>query len=775
MSGREPTNAGPAGQTRHTRRTPTAAHGEPLVWLMGSALIVCLVLIIGLLGVIAYRGGATFWPGPIERVTMRDGEVFLGIPHGTQEYEPTGAERERLDALRDQGEVGEDATGGDGRALRRRYRVGNRDLGQESYRWAPVHEIGEMARPEDALLVERLEWGVFLGEPRGAYREREYEAAPGESPGEGTGAQGEVLREREVLETRDDGSELVRERSWLARGPEQTLERLGGLLGEASERRARIRRINEHEIPGLQRKLASLEWERRAAVMRAQSPPEPRVAIGVWGLICAGAVAAGVLGLWTSGLIGSVSPSRSRRRLGPWAWAALAAFALAGVLEAPWMSGNLSAEGLARTEARIEARAAEIRERQATLLAQVARLQSEDARWRLLVVDPRTGRFSPRSQSEPDEPMLLSQVVRVVPANQLGAGGRAGVYLDRWAEFLAADPRENASEGGVFPVIVGTVVLTLLLTVSVTPLGVIAAIYLREYARQGLVTSAIRIAVNNLAGVPSIVYGMFGLGFFCYTLGGYIDAGPTHTVARPGWWVLIVGLVLMVGLAATLSAFGTKRPGRQATLMNRVAGACAAGLWLGVVALAVVVVARTPYFGGLFSERLPEEPTFGGRGILWASLTLALLTLPVVIVATEEAISAVPQSMREGSLAAGATRWQTIRRIVLPSALPGIMTGAILAMARGAGEVAPLMLVGAVNLAPALPVSGDAPFLHAERTFMHLGFHIYNLGFQSPDSEATEPLVWTTTLLLVGIVLVLNLGAILIRGRLRRRAGGAAV
>ena len=217
--------------------------------------------------------------------------------------------------------------------------------------------------------------------------------------------------------------------------------------------------------------------------------------------------------------------------------------------------------------------------------------------------------------------------------------------------------------------------------------GVIAAIYLREYARQGLLTSVIRIAVNNLAGVPSIVYGMFGLGFFCYTLGGYVDAGPSAPVTRVGWWGLIGVTLLIIAMASMLTVCSARQPGKPATLTARLCGAGAAAAWLGVVVLALVLVAKTPYFTGLFQERLPEEPTFGGRGILWASLTLALMTLPVVIVATEEAISAVPGSMREGSLACGATRWQTIRRIVLPAAQPGIMTGAILAMARGAGEV----------------------------------------------------------------------------------------
>jgi len=146
-----------------------------------------------------------------------------------------------------------------------------------------------------------------------------------------------------------------------------------------------------------------------------------------------------------------------------------------------------------------------------------------------------------------------------------------------------------------------------------------------------------------------------------------------------------------------------------------------------------------------------------------------LLTLPVVIVATEEAIAAVPRSMREGSYACGASKWQTIRRIVLPRAMPGILTGMILAMARGAGEVAPLMLVGASKWTSKLPVDDVFPYVHPERSFMHLGFHIYDVGFQSPDSEAAQPLVFTTTLLLVVLIAALNAAAMFIRSRLRKR------
>ena len=297
-----------------------------------------------------------------------------------------------------------------------------------------------------------------------------------------------------------------------------------------------------------------------------------------------------------------------------------------------------------------------------------------------------------------EQTMILSQIVRAYPANQLSFGERLAVYGDRWKEFVIDEPREANNEGGVFPAIFGTVVMTLLMSVIVVPFGVLAALYLREYARQGLVTSVVRIAVNNLAGVPSIVFGVFGLGFFCYIFGASLDEL-------------------------------------------------------------------------FFAERLPA-PTYGTGGIFWASLTLALLTLPVVIVATEEALSAVPNSMREGSYACGATKWQTIRRIVLPRAAPGIMTGTILAIARGAGEVAPLMLVGAVKIAPELPIDRLFPFVHPERSFMHLGFHIFDLGFQSQNSEAAKPMVFTTTLLLISIVVSLNVFAVVLRGRLRKRAVG---
>lgn len=294
-----------------------------------------------------------------------------------------------------------------------------------------------------------------------------------------------------------------------------------------------------------------------------------------------------------------------------------------------------------------------------------------------------------------EKQISTGDIVHFYYPNRLNLFQRLGLFTQNIWHFLSEEPREANTEGGVFPAIFGTFAMTVLMSAAVLPFGVLAAIYLREYAKQGFFVRAVRIAVNNLAGVPSIVFGVFGLGFFVYFVGGTIDRL-------------------------------------------------------------------------FFSDALPT-PTFGTGGILWASLTLALLTVPVVIVATEEALAAVPRGMREGSMACGASKWQTIRNIVLPAAAPGILTGLILAMARGASEVAPLMLVGVVKLAPNLPIDGVFPYVHLERKFMHLGFHIYDLGFQSPDSEAAKPMVFATTLLLIGLVVVLNIGAILIREKLRRK------
>ncbi|MBL8896336.1 MAG: ABC transporter permease subunit [Planctomycetes bacterium] len=317
--------------------------------------------------------------------------------------------------------------------------------------------------------------------------------------------------------------------------------------------------------------------------------------------------------------------------------------------------------------------------------------------------------------------------------------------------------------------------MTLLMCLAVVPFGVLAALYLREYARRGPIVTAVRIAVNNLAGVPSIVYGVFGLGFFCYGFGKYIDGGPQRGLGIEVWspvtWTTsAIALLVLIAGAVILGTRSSSSRARGATAKTRWFARAASAAWLLSAVLFVLLVLKTPFFGGFYEARLEEgQPTFGTSGLLWASLTLALLTLPVVIVSTEEALAAVPSSMREGSYACGASKWQTIRRIVLPRALPGILTGAILAMARGAGEVAPLMLVGVMKLSQKLAIDSVFPYVHPERSFMHLGFNIYDVGFQSQNAEAGKAIVFTTTLLLVAIIATLNLFAIWLRGRLRRR------
>lgn len=294
-----------------------------------------------------------------------------------------------------------------------------------------------------------------------------------------------------------------------------------------------------------------------------------------------------------------------------------------------------------------------------------------------------------------EQEISLGKVVRAFQPNAMSTAQKLMFYFAKLWEFVSDEPREANTEGGVFPAIFGTVLMTLIMAVIVTPFGVIAAVYLREYAKQGLLTRIIRIAVNNLAGVPSIVYGVFGLGFFVYVLGGSLDR--------------------------------------------------------------------------LFYPEAAPAPVFGTPGLMWASLTLAILTLPVVIVATEEGLARIPRMIREGSLALGATKSETLWKVVLPMASPAMMTGLILAVARAAGEVAPLMLVGVVKLAPNLPLNGNYPYLHLDQKIMHLGFHIYDVGFQSPNVEAARPLVYATAFLLVLVIAILNFSAVVIRNHLREK------
>jgi len=367
-----------------------------------------------------------------------------------------------------------------------------------------------------------------------------------------------------------------------------------------------------------------------------------------------------------------------------------------------------------------------------------------------------------------EEPVTLSfdNIVTIERPNAMGAWEKTTTFTSRFWNFLTAWPRDANTDGGIWPAIFGTFIMTIIMSIFVTPFGVVAAIYLREYASQGFMVRAVRISVNNLAGVPSIVFGVFGVAFFIYTLGSFMDGGPSAPVDASTFLMLGIGFIAVTFAAIFITVLNSPKPGRaHATETMRM---LCTTLWCVFVVLAIALIWKNPFFSGFYRDALPS-PTFGTGGILWASLTLALLTLPVVIVATEEALAAVPRGVREAALACGASKWQMIQRVVLPASSPGILTGVILAMARGAGEVAPLMLVGVIPAASTLVVDANAPFIHAERKFMHLGFHIFDVGFQSPDSEAARPLVFATTFVLILLVVVMNLAAILIRNRLRKR------
>ena len=545
------------------------SRGEPFLWPFGGALVIGIFMIIGFLVLIIYNGILTFYPGPIEVVSLRDGSVLAGELTRLERFRPSSKDLEQLPE-----EVQNQIAAQKGFATRQLYHTGNFDLYDEDYRWISNFDITEVTRPTDIFFLERMEWGPFIG----------------------------------TIKSLDLNGRII------SKG-DLTLDKLRREQQEAARRRNLLHYLERNEIGAINYYLEKGRLELRKLELR----------------------------------YGADSPTYQKA------------------------SKDINNDAVS------------LESRYQDLSKEAAGIRDNDERYTITLADV-AGR---------EKTMKLSNIVRMYPANVLTVPQRLGVYFSRWREFLTQEPREANTEGGVLPAIFGTFCMTILMAVAVAPFGVVAALYLREYAKQGRLVSLVRICVNNLAGVPSIVYGVFGLGFLAYMLGTTID-------------------------------------------------------------------------NIFFPERLPT-PTFGTGGLLWASLTLALLTVPVVIVATEEALAAVPQSLREGSLACGASKWQTIKYIVLPRAMPGIMTGLILAMARGAGEVAPLMLVGVVKMAPELPIDGLFPYLHLERSFMHLGFHIYDLGFQSRNAEAAKPMVYVTTLLLITLVFVMNIASVMLRNRLRRK------
>jgi len=541
--------------------------GTPWIWLNAGAVALAIIMVVGLISVIAVRGLAHFWPSDVVEISYQEpGEEprrLLGIVQNSETM--TAA------SMRDAGfQVPDDVDV----VQRHLLKQGNRDVTGRDFVWYLDEFMGEWQYPDNAVVLERREWGDFFGYLQ-SIREGGVDVALGEA----------ALAElnKRVKETRV-------------------------LMDE-------VQRIDRFEIGGINQQIERLRIERRGIEMNDR-----------------------------------FSESEKQHRFDE-----------------------------------IEAQMAELQEEYEVLREKRDQLRQQAA----------TGSAVFETMDGQRVSVQLSNIVRATAPNTMGSMAKLGEYFSRLWDFLSGFPREANTEGGILPAIFGTVVMVLIMSVFVTPFGVLAAIYLREYARQGPLTRMIRISVNNLAGVPSIVFGVFGLGFFVYLIGGTIDEI-------------------------------------------------------------------------FYPEALPA-PTFGTPGLIWVSLTLALLTLPVVIVSTEEGLARIPRTVREGSLALGATKAETLWRTVIPLASPAMMTGLILAVARAAGEVAPLMLVGVVKLAPNLPIDGQAPYVHLERSIMHLGFHIYDVGFQSPNVEAARPLVYATSLVLIVIIIVLNLAAIAIRNRLREK------
>jgi len=824
------------------------ASGEPMVWLTGGALVICIAMIAGLIGYVVYSGLVTFWPVAVVELKLRDGQFRMGEPFREESYRLT---RRMVDdmppniAAAAKSQLGGLSSTGAKRAL---YRTGNNDITGTHFHWVSDFEVDTQSYPEWALTVERTEWGRFYGyldsfvlhhrRPAGDAEKQLIEVVQffdanvsrleEDQKKELTAALVPVrkeLAEIQLQSSRDFLNTFQKEHATAGENAATVMEaelnngkssklgngpielKSGQVVVEIREywngaaaawkqyqahhpavvaRTNNIAYIEKHRIGELNRQEEAARLAVRSAEIRGERSHE----IPFGQPVSTSASTINTINLelqaykqealrdasvkkWIAGKFGASSAlarlAAAAKRLADKQRADFAKTPKAEIKRLHDEIGNAPPYARAAVERFLQTVERTTVERRKTS-AETSSLKEENRRYQLIMRT--TATTQPGGEAAPGivKEMHLGEIVRAYPANQLSLTDKLAVYFSRWGEFLTADPREANSEGGVFPAIWGTVAMTMIMTIIVVPFGVLAALYLREYAAGGWIVSAVRIAINNLAGVPSIVFGVFGLGFFCYIFGAYIDGGPAAMGVEP-WppatWFLCLGVLAVVGVGAFFLGM-VQRGGNKRGLLAAWAPYLWFGIWISTLALFALLMAKTPFFYGFFAANLPS-PTFGKGGLFWASLTLALLTVPVVIVATEEALSAVPNSLREGSYACGASKWQTIRRIVLPHAAPGIMTGAILAMARGAGEVAPLMLTGAVKLAPELPIDGAAPFIHWERSFMHLGFHIYDLGFQSPNAEAAKPMVFTTTLLLIGIVAVLNLSAVWLRSRLRKQ------
>ncbi len=534
--------------------------GTPFVWLNAGAVSICIIMVAGLIGLIAVRGLGHFWPADIAVFDYYDKPKSEVVKMMGEVVDEEAVSRSRAGNPEYKGDI----------IKRDLIKTGNRDVSGLDFQWILNAGIKNVTYPEEAMVVERREWGNFYG----------------------------YLTDLQL-----DGKKIsYSDESWVI---------FKEAIEKNSEIFAEIRHVEKDLIGAINYKMERLRLKQRSLELDEKDTPE-----------------------------------------------------------------NLKQLDDERAELQVE-------------------YNGYTKELEKLYGKLNSSSFSAITADGKEVTVGFDKIVNAFRPNAMNLFDKCIFYMHKFWEFLTDEPREANTEGGIFPAIFGTVLMVIVMAILVTPFGVVAAVYLREYASQGPITRLIRIAVNNLAGVPSVVYGVFGLGFFVYFLGGNIDQL-------------------------------------------------------------------------FFAESLPA-PTFGTPGLLWASLTLAILTVPVVIVSTEEGLSRVPRAIREGSLALGATKAETMWKTVLPMTASAMITGLILAVARAAGEVAPLMLVGVVKLAPSLALDGNAPFLHLDRKFMHLGFHIYDVGFQSPNVEAARPLVYATALLLVILIVVLNLTAIRIRNNLREK------
>lgn len=541
--------------------------GTPWIWLNGGAIALCLVMVIGVLGLILVQGASHFWPSDLQQVSVKQAD-------GTERKVLAELVRSEDVAASTLRESGVELPGDAKHYVRHLLKMGNRDVYGRDFAWFLDHEMSSWEIPTQAIVLERREWGNFYG----------------------------------------FAVKLSENDQVIAEGDVDVWAKLPERIARANDIHAQIKQLEKTDISRINNGMEDLR-----------------------------------LGL---------------RKL---------------------QLNNASAAEIAAFEAQAAQERAALDADYAQIQQKLDDLNHQAARDTLVV----------RTADGKELSVSLSNIVHAHQPNAMSTTQKVGFYVNAIWDFLSEEPREANTEGGIFPAIFGTITMVILMAIIVTPFGVLAAIYLREYAKQGPVLKIIRISVYNLAGVPSIVYGVFGLGFFVYVVGGNIDQL-------------------------------------------------------------------------FYAEKLPT-PTFGTPGLFWASLTLALLTLPVVIVSTEEGLSRIPSTIRMGSLALGATKSETLWKVVVPLATPAMMTGLILSIARAAGEVAPLMLVGVVKLAPTLPIDGNFPYVHLDQKIMHLGFHVFDVGFQSPNVEASRPLLYATALVLVLLIIVLNMAAIHLRNKLREK------